>query len=102
MKTHYECQPAVWHEKPLIFDWDADTGDIEGPGASRIKEMAGWGEVAAHPTPWVWNLSKSPLQNKTDMAAIIGYWWVLPDDLASFYPQIDEDLSDLPPGATIG
>lgn len=102
MKKHYECQPLVWHEKPLVFDWDADTGEIDGPDAARIKDMATWGEIEAHPLPWSWTFSKSPLKNKTDMAAIIGRWWSLPDDLASFYPQLEEDLSDLPDNAIVG
>lgn len=102
MKKHYECQPAVWHEKPLIFDWDEETGEVDGPGADTIKERAAWAEVSAHPYGNAWELSKTPLKSKTDMAAIIGYSWILPDDLAKFYPQFDEDYSDLPPDAIIG
>lgn len=104
MKVHYECKPAVWHETALIFDWDIETGEVSGSDADRIKEMAGWRSISAHPQGHRWKLSSTPLKNKTDMAAIIGKWWRLPADLVPFYPKFPPDPTDFPPGieVTIG
>lgn len=90
MIKHYECKPIVWHQKPFIFDWDSDTGDIKGDDADEIKRIAEGGGITAHPIPWSWEFSNEPLKNKTDMAAIIGYEHQLPDDLIDFYPKQDE------------
>jgi hypothetical protein len=90
MFKHYECKPIVWHQKPLVFDWDIDTGKIKGADAEKINQMADGGGIIAHPIPWSWEFSKEPLKNKTDMAAIIGYEHQLPDDLIDFYPKQDE------------
>ena len=90
MIKHYECKPIVWHQKPFIFDWDSDTGDIKGDDADEIKRIAEGGGITAHPIPWYWEFSNEPLKNKTDMAAIIGYEHQLPDDLIDFYPKQDE------------
>lgn len=105
MKKHYECQPSVWHEKPLIFDWDDETGDVTGPGAELILKISTFDAVLAGPYPMEWKLSNNPLSNKTDMAAIIGLYWRVPDDLLPFYPKLVDPgpfLDDLTPGATIG
>ena len=40
MFKHYECKPIVWHQKPFVFDWDIDTGEIKGADAEKIKQMA--------------------------------------------------------------
>ena len=103
MKIHYKCEPAVWHEKPLIFDWDIETGEVSGPDADTIKEMAEWGSIHAHPYGNVWHFSSEPLTNKTDMAAIIGKWWLRPEDFIPFYPKFPEDsTANLPPGVIFG
>lgn len=88
MKKHYECAPNVWHKKTLIFDWDEETGEVTGPNAAEILDVASWGEIWAHPYPCTWKLSAEPTKSKTDMAAIIGYWHKLPDDLKDYYPKI--------------
>ena len=87
MMTHYELKPTGSHAQPWVFDWDADTGEISGPDAQRILDLAGYGSIEAHPTPWVWTFSANPLQDKTDMAAILGFDHELPADLADAYPQ---------------
>lgn len=90
MIKHYECKPLVWHQKPLVFDWDIDAGEITGADAQEIKRIAEGGGIMAHPMPWAWEFSKDPLKNKTDVAAIVGYEHQLPDDLLEFYPKQDE------------
>ena len=87
MKTHYELKPTGPHAQTLVFDWDVETGEISGPDAQRILRFAEYGSIEAHPTPWAWTFSKTPLKNKTDMAAMVGFDHELPADLADFYPQ---------------
>ena len=103
MKTHYECQPYE-HERtlnPLIFNWDAESGEVAGPGADYILDQISFGEVACHPHRWYHEFSSAPLKSTTDMSAIIGERWILPNDLIDFYPQIEEP-EGLPPGAIVG
>lgn len=88
--THYELEPVVWHETPLVFDWDAETGDLSGLDARRVLERAQPGEwVGCHPRPFAHRLGPEPLRSREDMAAILGEWWRLPADLAPFYPRPD-------------
>jgi hypothetical protein len=87
MKTHYELKPTARFAKLLVFDWDISTGEVFGPSAQLILDMARYGSTPAHPLPWHWTFSKTPLKNKTDMAAILGYQHELPADLADFYPK---------------
>lgn len=104
MKKHYECQPYPWErsEELLVFDWDEDAGVIQGLGSRHILRQISLGGAVCRPNAWGHSFSAEPSKSKTDMAAIVGERWTLPDDLAPFYPQLDEDLSDMPPGATIG
>ncbi len=87
MKTHYELKPNGPYVLPLVFDWDMATGEVSGPGAQWILDVARHGSTPAHPVPWQWTFSKTPLKSKTDMAAIVGYEHALPADLADFYPK---------------
>ncbi len=91
---HYECVPNVWHEQPLVFDWDAETGEVSGPSAAAILEVASWGVVSAHPYPCEWALSPEPTKSLADMAVIVGHRHVLPDDLARHYPVIADESEE--------
>jgi hypothetical protein len=89
MKKHYHCKPLTWHEDtPLVFDWDDETGEISGPSAGRILDMATWSYIPIYPPPQGWDLSQEPLKSKADMAAIIGYRHELPEDLREHYPGL--------------
>lgn len=83
----YKLQPLVWHEEPLEFDWDVASGEVSGPGAKRILEVAAWREVPAHPHPWLWTLSAAPTRSLVDMAVIVGWRHKLPEDLVEHYPS---------------
>jgi len=87
MKAHYELKPTARYAQTLVFDWDISTGEVSGPAAQFLLDMARDGSIPAHPMPWQWTFSKTPLQNKTDMAAMVGYQHELPADLADFYPK---------------
>lgn len=86
--------------RPLEFSWDENTGELAGRDADYVKVLASQGVVSAHPVPHDYALSAEPLKNKTDMAAILGYEYRLPEDLAPFYPQLDAGDPDAPEGLT--
>ena len=92
MFRKYSLKPAVWHRKPLVFEWDADTGEVRGPGAetvlgivaSAVKE----GGVVGHPYPTSYDIT-DPLHNATEMAVLLGQDWMLSGDLS--YPEAEAD-----------
>lgn len=89
MMQHYELQPAVWHAQPLVFDWDIDAGEVSGPGAKQILDAVGDGHVSYQA---LWHkFSADPLKSKTDMAAILIFQHVLPDELVPFLPMMPDD-----------
>ncbi|MBK8068875.1 MAG: hypothetical protein IPK27_15030 [Rhodanobacteraceae bacterium] len=87
----FELKPLVRNEAPLVFDWDVATGEVSGPDAARVLEMAKWPSVSAHPVPWAWDLGPEPTKSLTDMAAILGWSHDLPDELAAHYPRPEGD-----------
>lgn len=99
--TSYSLKPL--HTSPrarpvlLEFDWDAETGEINGPGADLIRDRAAWGEIGIQPHPTIHRFSADPLRNRTDMAAIIGYSHELPADLVEHYPQVADETADSDP-----
>lgn len=86
MKKHYVCDPYDQRDEPLIFDWDPEAGEVSGPSAGMILEIAASGGVSIYPPPQHWIFGTEPLKDKYDMAAIIGVWHKLPEDLAEYYP----------------
>ena len=90
---HYELAPSVWHESPLIFDWDSHTGEVTGRDAGRILALAvPNGSMCVHPSPWVWTLGPEPTKSLTDMAAILGWSHRLPAELLAEYPEPEPDI----------
>jgi hypothetical protein len=80
-------KPRLWHEFPLVFDWDEETGKISGTFAARILAFAACRPAPLHPYPQSRDLSPEPLKSKTNMAAIIGFHHELPEDLIGHYPR---------------
>lgn len=89
MKLGFNCRPlsASPLARPLVFTWNPDTGEVEGPDAERVLQLAGSTWVGAHPQPWAWRLGAEPLKSWTDMAAIVGSEWHLPPELREYYPR---------------
>ena len=54
MKTHYELKPTARFAQPLVFDRDMAAGEVFGPSAQLILDMARYGSTPAHPLPWHW------------------------------------------------
>jgi hypothetical protein len=94
MIHHFNCQGNPdWVRDPLVFDWDDETGEIAGPSADYVLAVFKDGRVRARPTPWGWNLTST--RNRTDIAAVIGYSWVLPPELADAYPKPQREFDGL-------
>ena len=85
----------------LVFDWDQESGTVTGPDAGYILDVAASGHALCHPWAWVHTLSAEPTKSRADMAAIVGLYWELPDDLIQHYPQLADDSEDPPPDALI-
>lgn len=93
MILHFNCPPTSGSPlaTPLVFSWNPDTGEVSGPGAEEVRGISRCGGVSAHPLPWAWEFGPDPLRSYTDMAAIVGSYWRLPDELADHYPQLEDD-----------
>jgi hypothetical protein len=90
MIHHFNCHSSrAGDQDPLVLDWDDETGEVTGPGADFVLAVFRDGIVGARPEPWSWNLTST--KNRTDMAAVIGSWWVLPKELAADYPKQEDD-----------
>jgi hypothetical protein len=86
MKKHYVCNSRNKKMEPLVFDWDIESGEVSGPSAGVILEIAASGGVSIYPPPQYWAFGKEPLKDRYDMAAIIGAWHDVPEDLVEYYP----------------
>lgn len=77
----------------LSFTWDSRTGTVSGADAERVMMLvkSHIGGVSPHrmqPENWPIN---DPLHNPVEMAALLGYWWILPPELERHYPIIADD-----------
>lgn len=93
MKLDFDCPPISGNAaaRRLVFSWNPETGEVEGPGADTIRERVQDGAVIAHPMPWSWELGDDPLRSWIDMAAIVGSEWRLPPELVDHYPKPPDD-----------
>lgn len=94
MFRKYTLQPAVWHQKPLEFEWDANSGEVKGDGAEKLLALVAaaikGGYVVGHPYPTSFDIN-DPLHSEKEMAVLLGNEWILSEDLAAAYPQVDEE-----------
>ena len=81
---------------PLVLDWDDETGTVTGPGAAHIRRWLRAGVVPLHPYPASHILARGPLRRRADLAAIIGVWHRLPDELLADYPAPIDATADDP------
>lgn len=95
MFHNYTLKSAVWHEKPISFEWDPDAGVVRGTDAERVKALVAMavsdGGVESHPFPTRYDI-EDPLHRHAEMAAILGMFWELPSDLAKHLPA--EEVND--------
>lgn len=86
-----ELEPSVWHASRLVIDWDESTGEVSGPDAPYVLDLATWGRMPMHPHPWTYELGPEPTKSRADMAAMLGWRHHLPPDLAAAYPQPEQE-----------
>lgn len=87
---HFNCPTFSGNPKmrPLVFDWDEVNGEVSGPDADYVLARVADGGVDIHPLPSYHEFSDEPLKSRVDMAAIIGVWHRVPDELRAFYPDV--------------
>lgn len=89
MRHEFNLQPITRNSKPLVFGWDSSTGELWGPDAALVKRLADMaiadGSVCVEPMPASMDI-KDPLRNESEMAAILGSRWHLPEDIGKHYP----------------
>lgn len=92
MIKRYRLVPSVWHEKPLFFTLDTETGELGGIGAERVQVLVNdameVGQVIINPIPSMYPID-DPLKNPDQLAAILGRFWQLSEDLRAVYPGSD-------------
>jgi len=97
MIHRFTCEPIVPDiAGPLVLDWDDESGTVTGPGAAHIRRWLRAGVVPLHPYPGSYVLPRGPLRNRSDLAAIIGVYHRLPDELAADYPAPIDATDDDP------
>lgn len=99
MIHHFELRSFTPGYDTLILDWNDETGEVTGPGAAIVMEMATWPCVELHPLPGGHTLGPDPLRSKRDMAAILGSHWHCPRVLIRHYPRVRQPRN-MPPGVT--
>ena len=94
MFRSYRLQPTTVHNKPIAFEWDAQSGELRGDDAALVAKLAheakAAGELVGHPYPTSFPIA-DPLHLPSELAVVLGNYWKLPPDLADAYPQADGD-----------
>lgn len=89
--------PPLWPDRQALqFSWDSESGTVSGRDVDRVLSLVKLhkGDVAPHrmqPENWPIN---DPLHDPVEMAALLGYYWVLPPELEQFYPIIEDDTPE--------
>lgn len=96
----YRLEPMTVHERPLVFAWNRGAGTFEGPAGAYVGELADQcarlGMVTSHPYPTAYPCT-DPRHNPAHLAAILGQYWRLPDELAEHLPRLPErDKGEVP------
>jgi hypothetical protein len=90
MIHHFNCPESFGrNNRPLVFDWNDETGEVTGPGADYVLGCFADGSVGIHPHPAGWDLTST--KSRTDIAAVIGSHWAVPPDFVDDYPKLADD-----------
>lgn len=94
MLRKYRLEPLSGIGSALEFEWDSETGQLEGPDANVVKRFV---EVAmrsgvglGHPYPTRYDL-KDPLRRPSELAALLGNTFRLSPDLQAVYPKQSDE-----------
>jgi hypothetical protein len=95
MYRKLQLKSSVWHKQDLEFEWDPAARSVRGRDAQLVLEAVAdavkAGEVVSHPIPTTYQIT-NPLQHAREMAAVLGQYWQLPQDLADELAlEADED-----------
>lgn len=94
MFRSFRLKPITAHNGELVFDWDQATGEVRGPGADRVRELAAAavaaGGVEGDPYPSYFEID-SPLTNAGELAVVLGQFWALDGELRDAYPAPETD-----------
>ncbi|MBV5337869.1 MAG: hypothetical protein J0653_08105, partial [Deltaproteobacteria bacterium] len=67
---------------------------VRGESAAQVIHLAELaqrsGGVTGHPYPTEYDIT-DPLHFPSEMAVVLGNYWILPPDLAAAYPQVETD-----------
>jgi hypothetical protein len=92
---------AGWPEflyvtQPLVFTWHDETGEVSGPSAELVREIA-QGEAKYGPPPGgMWTFSAGALKSRAEMAVLIASEWELPAELRDDFPLYETPFPALP------
>lgn len=94
MTYDFDLAPLSPKGARLTFQWDSEAGTVSGPDADTVRALASDSQILIQPWPTVHKFSGDPLRSLADMAAIVGFGWQLPAELAEHYPQppVEPDL----------
>lgn len=94
MYRRYRLEPLTGAHRPIEFEWDAGAGELRGPDADQVRQLAQdakrAGEVIGHPYPTAHRVS-DPLRRPEEMAVVLGNAWRLDGELATAYPIVPTD-----------
>ena len=105
MKKHYECEPLPFgffkNGPSLVFDWDEETGEISGRDKAYFDRFKPHADIKYYkPEPgYHYFLGDTLFKSKNDMAAMIHYGYILPEDLKPFCPTWEPP--HVPEGCTV-
>ncbi len=99
MFREFRLKPIVPPDGELQFEWDPEAGAFRGRDAARVQalvdEASRIGSITGHPQPTVYEIT-DPANNASELAVVLGQFWILDDLLAEAYP---ESVDDAPEGA---
>jgi len=94
MLRKYRLEPLNGIGSALEFEWDSETGQLEGPDANVVKRFVEHamrsGVGLGHPYPTPYDL-KDPLHRPSELAVLLGNTFRLPPDLQAAYPKQPDD-----------
>lgn len=100
MFREYRLSPWTPAGRELVFEWDADAGQLRGRDAAEVEQLISdatfAGEIVGDPHPTVYEIN-DPHHNAGEFALVLAQFWKLPPDLAAAYPKAPAD--ETPPGA---
>lgn len=94
MFKKYNLDPHDKRDQPIEFEWDVSAGQLRGPDAPMILDMAerakAVGTIVGDPYPTSYQIT-DPLKKQGELAAILGVYYHLPDNLMATIKRPEDD-----------